>query len=111
MSVPHRIRIMDTASAPGSWQARCSCGWTADPTPDEASAYADAERHQAACEKPGQPVGTGYLDAYGNVWVYNTGHTVIDGVTVRGQQGRRMLLPGEVYYSTRGERKVVGCQA
>lgn len=99
MSVPHRIRIMDTASAPGAWQARCSCGWTSTSTPDEASAYADAERHQAACEKPGQPVGTGYLDAYGNVWVY-------------GDRGsRRMLLPGEVYHSTRGERKVVGCQA
>lgn len=43
---------MDTASAPGFWQARCSCGWTAMPTPDEAIAEADAERHLADQQPP-----------------------------------------------------------
>jgi hypothetical protein len=93
-----------SASAPGWWQPRCrQCGWHGEPVGDEASAYDAADEHRCPV-----PVGTGYLDAYGNVWVYNDGgHTVIDGKLVRGRPGRRMLAPGEVYYDTHGERRTV----
>lgn len=51
---------------------------------------------------------TGYLDHLGNVWVFNDGgHTVIDGKTVRGRSGRRVLQPGESYYGTDGALRVV----
>lgn len=50
---------------------------------------------------------TGYLDAYGNVWVFNDGRTVIDGKLVRGSAQRRMLVSGEAYWGTDGVRRVV----
>lgn len=51
---------------------------------------------------------TGYADHSGNIWTFNDGgHTVIDGKTVRGRPGRRMLQPGEAYYDTRGELRYV----
>lgn len=53
---------------------------------------------------------TGYADAYGNVWIFCDGLTVIDSETARGSLRpgqRRMLQPGESYYNTRGWRCVV----
>lgn len=90
-------------SAPGCWQPRCNqCGWRGEVYGDERQSDDAADEHRCPV-----PVGTGYLDAYGNVWVFNQGHVVIDGKTVRGQAGRRMLVAGEVYYDTRGLRRVV----
>lgn len=96
-----------TASAPGWWQPRCNqCGWRGE-------CYGDERQSDDACEAHvcQVPVGTGYADAFGNVWLFNDGLTVIDGQTVRGSLRpgqRRMLEPGEVYIDTHGERKVVG---
>ena len=56
------------------------------------------------------PVGTGYADAYGNIWVFSDGYTVIDDRVRRGSLRpgqRRMLAPGEVYIDTHGERRTV----
>lgn len=43
---------------------------------------------------PQAPVGTGYADAYGNVWLF-------------ARDGRRMLAPGERYITTHGEIRTV----
>lgn len=53
---------------------------------------------------------TGYADAYGNVWVFGDGLTVVNGETVRGSLRpgqRRLLAPGEQYVNTHGWRCVV----
>lgn len=76
--------------APGWWQPRCtSCGWRDEPCGDESEAQRIAEEHRCPVS-----VGTGYEDAYGNVWLYEDGQ-------------RRMLASGEAYFTTRGERRVV----
>lgn len=53
------------------------------------------------------PTPTGYADQLGNIWAFSDGHTVIDGKTVRGTPGQRMLAPGSLYYDTRGELRRV----
>lgn len=47
-------------------------------------------------QSPPVIAGTGYRDAHGNVWIYPP-------------TGRRILAPGEVYISTRGELLTVPC--
>lgn len=95
-----------TASAPGWWQPRCNqCGWRGE-------CYGDERQSDDACAEHvcPVPVGTGYRDSFGNVWLYSDGLTVIDDQTVRGSLRpgqRRMLAPGEVYYDTHGERRTV----
>lgn len=81
-----------TASAPGWWQPRCtSCGWRGE-------VYGDERQSDDACDEHvcQVPVGTGYRDAFGNVWLF------------QGGGERRMLEPGEVYIDTHGARLVVG---
>lgn len=101
----HRTRLLTSADpACSGWvEPRCSCGWIGEPEYGYGHAAHAAERHASAALAPPPPVGTGYPDAYGNVWLFNDGgHTVIDGVTTRGAPGRRMLRSGERYYDSRG---------
>lgn len=79
-----------TASAPGWWQPRCNqCGWRGECFGDERQSDDACDEHRCPL-----PVGTGYLDAYGNVWVFAHGE-------------RRMLVAGEVYIDTHGARRTV----
>jgi hypothetical protein len=103
----HRLTSCNTNADPACWgwyQARCSCGW-AEVAYGEQAALDAHEAHVATVPVVAPP--TGYLDSFGNVWAFSSGHTVIDGVTVRGRPGRRMLAVGEVYMDTHGERRIV----
>lgn len=90
----HRLTYCNTNADPACWgwyQARCECGWSEIAYGHDAAREAH-EAHVAA-QAPATPP-TGYTDSFGNVWAYVAGK-------------RRMLAVGEVYFSTRGERRVV----